>query len=435
MPLALTGMLQQLFNAADVAVVGRFVGKEAMAAVGSNAPITGLLINLFIGVSIGANVVISRFTGQRNFAKVRQAAHTAVVLAVVCGLIIATVGQVIAAPMVHLLGVPETIAPLSIKYLRIYFGGMPVIMLYNFQSAIFKSQGDTRTPLICLAISGVVNVGLNVFFVVACGMDVDGVALATVLSNLLSSALLFRFLLRTDKPVRITVKDLRIDGEILKMILRIGIPSGLHGIAFSVSNLAVQSAVNSLGADVIAASSASFNIEIFCFFILNSFGQALVTFIGQNHGAGNRERCDRIVRQTAVLNIITTMTAALLILVFARHLLGLFNKDPSVIEYGYTRLAMMMPFEFGNATMETFSGALKGYGRAIVPALATFGGVCTTRIIWVYTVFAQKPSLRRLMAVYPVSWAIACVVLLVAYLVIRKRVWAEHLRRTAEQTD
>ncbi|UQF81792.1 MAG: MATE family efflux transporter [Mogibacterium diversum] len=298
LPLALTSVLQQLFSAADVAVLGTFVGKNSMAAVGSNAPVVGLMINLFVGISVGANVMMSRYTGANDADGVSRTAHTSVVLALISGITIAVIGNIIANPIVNLLGVPVDIAPLAIRYLRIYFCGMPFIMLYNFQSAIFRSQGDTRTPLICLAISGLVNVALNLFFVIVVGMDVEGVAIATVIADVLSSSLLFYFLKKHSGAVQISLNKLRVDKKITGNILRIGIPSGMQGMVFSISNLLIQSAINSLGTDAMAGTTAAFNIEIMAYFISNAFGQAAVTFVGQNHGASNYRRCKDVVKQT-----------------------------------------------------------------------------------------------------------------------------------------
>ena len=262
LPLALTSVLQQLFSAADVAVLGTFVGKNSMAAVGSNAPVVGLMINLFVGISVGANVMMSRYTGANDADGVSRTAHTSVVLAVLSGITIAAVGNIIASPIVNILGVPADIAPLAIRYLRIYFCGMPFVMLYNFQSAIFRSQGDTRTPLICLAISGLVNVALNLFFVIVVGMDVEGVAIATVIADALSSSLLFYFLKKHSGAVRIFLNKLRIDKRITRNILRIGIRSGMRGMVFSRSNVLIESAINSLGCDALAGTTAGFDIEI-----------------------------------------------------------------------------------------------------------------------------------------------------------------------------
>ena len=401
LPLALTSVLQQLFSAADVAVLGTFVGKNSMAAVGSNAPVVGLMINLFVGISVGANVMMSRYTGANDADGVSRTAHTSVVLALISGITIAVIGNIIANPIVNLLGVPADIAPLAIRYLRIYFCGMPFIMLYNFQSAIFRSQGDTRTPLICLAISGLV--------------DVEGVAIATVIADVLSSSLLFYFLKKHSGAVQISLNKLRVDKKITGNILRIGIPSGMQGMVFSISNLLIQSAINSLGTDAMAGTTAAFNIEIMAYFISNAFGQAAVTFVGQNHGASNYRRCKDVVKQTLILNWISMIIFGATVIVFGREMLSVFNDDMAVIKFGYIRLVILMAAEVLNSTIETLSGGMRGYGYSMSPAIVTLIGVCGVRIVWVYTFFKLYPTWFNLMLVYPVSWAITAAMMAFAY--------------------
>ena len=415
LPLALTSVLQQLFSAADVAVLGTFVGKNSMAAVGSNAPVVGLMINLFVGISVGANVMMSRYTGANDADGVSRTAHTSVVLALISGITIAVIGNIIANPIVNLLGVPADIAPLAIRYLRIYFCGMPFIMLYNFQSAIFRSQGDTRTPLICLAISGLVNVALNLFFVIVVGMDVEGVAIATVIADVLSSSLLFYFLKKHSGAVQISLNKLRVDKKITGNILRIGIPSGMQGMVFSISNLLIQSAINSLGTDAMAGTTAAFNIEIMAYFISNAFGQAAVTFVGQNHGASNYRRCKDVVKQTLILNWLSMIIFGVSVIVFGREMLSVFNDDMAVIKFGYIRLVILMAGEVLNSTIETLSGGMRGYGYSLSPAIVTLLGVCGFRIIWIYTFFTFNPTWVNLMLVYPVSWAVTASMMVIAY--------------------
>ena len=415
LPLALTSVLQQLFSAADVAVLGTFVGKNSMAAVGSNSPVLGLMINMFIGISVGANVIMARFTGAQDKEGVGRAAHTAVILALLSGITIAIVGNIIANPIVEILGVPEEIAPLSVRYLRILFGGMPFIMLYDFESAIFRSQGDTRTPLICLAFSGVVNVALNIFFVVVMRMDVEGVALATVLADALSAALLFYCLKKHEGLVRIRLSELKIDIRITKSILKIGVPSGMQGMVFSISNLLIQSAINSLGTDAMAGTTAAFNIEIMAYFISNAFGQAAVTFVGQNHGASNYRRCKDVVKQTLILNWISMIIFGVSVIIFGREMLSVFNDDMAVIKFGYIRLVILMAGEVLNSTIETLSGGMRGYGYSLSPAIVTLLGVCGFRIIWIYTFFKFNPTWINLMLVYPVSWAVTASMMVIAY--------------------
>lgn len=421
-PLAMTSILQQLFNAADIAVIGQFAGKHAMAAVGCNSPVIALTVNLFVGVSIGANVIIANFTGQQDERRIRESVHTAMVLAIICGVFVTCVGQIIARPMINLLDTPAVIAPMAVKYLRIYFMGMIFIMLYNFEAAIFRSQGDTGTPLRCLMISGILNVILNLFFVIVLKMDVAGVALATVLSNGVSAGLLLWHLCRAKSAVRLQKGSFRLEGSILKDILRIGVPSGLQGVVFSVSNLVIQSAINSLGPDVVAGSAAAFNMEVLGYYILNSFAQAAVTFVGQNYGAGNLPRCRKITRQALILDEVCAMSVAALLIIFGHRILMLFNPDPAVIHFGYIRATILLSTQALNVVNEVLSGAMRGYGISMVPAAVTFIGVCGTRILWVYTVFRHSHTWYTLMAVYPVSWLITMVVMIAAYFISIKKI-------------
>lgn len=419
MPLAATGILQQLFNAADIAVVGRFAGKEAMAAVGSNSPVIGLLVNLFVGISLGSNVIIARSIGSGDQKTLRRAVHTSVIVALLGGLLLTLLGEMLAAPVVQLLGVPPEVFAMAVKYLRIYLLGMPVILLYNFESAIFRSCGNTAAPLTALLISGITNVLLNLFFVICLHMTVDGVALATVLSNLISSAILFVMLLRTDLPVQIHPKELRIHGGVLRHILRIGIPAGIQGMIFSFANIVIQSGVNSLGTTVMAASSAAFNLEIFAYYIMNSFNQTCTTFVGQNYGAGKNDRCVKALRLCLMQCVAATGTACAVILLLGHPLLAIFNSDPDVIRTGYIRLCYIFFAYIFSFIQEVLSGYLRGYGVSLVPAACSVIGICGIRLLWVFTVFQQRPSFRTIMEVYPLSLGVTAAVILTVTLVLR----------------
>ncbi len=423
-PLAFTGIFQQLFNAADIAIVGQFVGTNAMAAVGSSSPVIGLLLYLFVGISMGANVTISRFTGRRDFASANRAAHTAVLLGLYSGVLLLVLGEIVMVPVLQLLSVPEEVMDMASLYLRIYFAGMPVIILYNFEAAICQSQGNTRVPLLCLTASGIVNVALNLFFVLALHMAVEGVALATVISNVVSAGMLFFFLLHSDGRIRLRLNEFRIDRKIVGQILRIGVPSGIQSSLFSLSNIIIQSAINSLGAVVMAGSSAAFNIEIMAYYVINSFGNAATTFVGQNYGAGNRERCREVMRNTMLLDMLIggVLVSGTLYLLGA-PLLSLFNSDPAVIANGRIRLFYILLFEVINVVEEILSGTLRGYGISVQPAITALVGICGVRIVWVYTVFSAHPSFAVLMQVYPVSWTVTVAALLAAYHVLFRRVW------------
>lgn len=421
LPLALTGILQQLFNAADVVVVGRFVGSHAMAAVGSNSPIVGLVVNFFGGLSMGSNVVLSQLTGMKDWHGVRKTVDLSLLLALLCGCLGALAGQFLAAPILTMMNVPDEVFSMAVTYLRIYLAGLPVILLYNFEAAILRSQGDSFTPLIALSISGLTNAVLNVLFVTQFGMTADGVALATVISNALSALILFFVLLRTSKPVAIRWHKLELDPLLLKKVLAIGLPGGVQSAMFSVSNICIQSAINELGAIVMAASSAAFNIEIFMYYILNAFGQACTTFTGQNNGAGNHARCRAVFKRCFLLTMSSTVCISALLLVFGRPLLSLFNTEALVIQYGMTRLICILVPEVLSAAIELISGALRGYGCSTPPAVISIFGVCAVRILWVYTVFARFKTFGVLLACYGISWGITTLMLTVAYLIFLRR--------------
>ena len=329
LPVAATAILEQLFHASDVAIVGNFTGDArtvAVAAVGANGPIIGLIVNLFIGIALGANVVIANAIGCRDDNAVKRAVHTAIVFAVCGGAAVALLGQFIASPLLSILNVPEDVFPYALLYLRIYLLGMPVILLYNFEAAIFRSIGDTKVPLAALAVSGVLNVLLNLFFVIVLHMTVNGVAIATVAANAVSAALLYVRLTRTDKCVRVERKALRIDGASLKRILSIGLPAGVQSAVFSFANIVIQSAINTLGTVAIAASSAAFNVEILAYDVLNSFSQACTTFVGQNYGAGQIKRCKKTMQLSFLEGAIATFVSVVVLLLSARSLLAIFNR-------------------------------------------------------------------------------------------------------------
>lgn len=420
-PLMLTSMLQQLFNATDVAVVGRFASKEAMAAVGGNASVVSLLVNFFVGLSAGANVVIAKNIGARKPGQARKAVYTSMLLAIICGVFVAVAGNLIAEPIVRLMGVPDEVAPYSVLYLRIYFGGAPFIMLYNFEAAIFRSSGNTRTPLICLLAGGLFNVAANLIFVIVLKMDVDGVAIATVMANVISSMMLLYKLRKEEGFIKVRVTRLWIDRPVLMQIIRIGLPAALQSTVFSISNLCVQSAVNSLGSDVMAASSAAFNIEIFVFFVVNAFTQTLVTFVGQNYGAGEYKRCREIVRKTLLTSWVLTLIVSLLIVLTVNSLMGLFTDNPAIVEIGALRVKILMYGETLNVIMDNLSGAMRGLGKSMIPAVISFLGVCGTRITWVFTGFRIYHTFFSLMMVFPVSWGVSALVIVIMYIRTRNK--------------
>ncbi len=422
LPVAATAMLEQLFNASDIAVVGNFTGAEktaAVAAVGANTPVIGLLVNLFVGIALGANVVIANAIGREDKATVQKAVHTSILMALIGGVGIAVIGELLGGKILGLLNVPDDVLPLALMYLRIYLIGMPVILLYNFEAAIFRSIGDTKVPLIALAISGVLNVLLNLFFVIVLKMTVNGVATATVISNAVSSTILFVRLLKTDKCVRLDLKNLRFDFKCFKRIMKIGLPSGIQSAMFSVSNIIIQSAVNSLGKLVMAASSAALNLEIFAYYVLNAFSQACTTFVGQNYGAGKIDRCKKTLALSLIEDAIATAAAICIVLLSGRFLLSIFNNDPQVIELGYLRLKILFFAYIFSMTYEVLSGYLRGFGISLVPAVLVTVGICVVRIVWIKTVFPQSRSFETILNAYPISLAATAVMMIIAVLIYR----------------
>ncbi len=421
-PLAATGILQQLFNAADLAVVGQLpgeLGKAAMAAVGGNAPVIGLLVNLFVGVALGSNVLIANAIGQKNSSTTSKAVHTSIVFAVLGGLFLTAVGELIAGNVVKLLDVPDEVYAMAVKYLRIYFFGMPVILLYNFESAIFRSCGNTKVPLIALAVSGVLNVLLNLFFVLKLGMDVDGVAAATVISNFVSAVILFVCLVKSPADIKVNVKKPDIDGRILWRILKIGIPAGFQSMIFSLANIVIQTSVNSLGTTVMAAASAAYNLEIFAYYVMNSFGQACTTFVGQNYGAGRNDRCKRTLGISLAECYLATAVSCGLILLFSKNLLSVFNSDPEVIRIGTIRLKYIFFAYLFSVVQEVMSGYLRGFGVSAIPALCSVVGICGVRLTWIFTVFKHHKTFTVIMQVFPLSLGVTALVILLTTIIFR----------------
>lgn len=430
LPVAATGILGQLFNASDVAIVGNFASTDrvaAVAAVGANGPVIGLVLNLFIGIALGANVVIANAIGRGDRETVSRAVHTSVVASVLGGFIVMLIGQLLARPVLMMLNVPDDVFPLAMTYMRIYLLGLPVIFLYNFESAIFRSAGDTKTPLIALALSGILNVILNIFFVTVLDMTVDGVAIATVISNLVSSVILGRKLLKSKLSVHIELNELRIDWKILWRILKIGLPAGIQSAVFSLSNIIISSAINSLGKVTMAASSAAFNVEIMAYYILNSFGQACTTFVGQNYGAAQIDRCRKTLKLCIIEGIIITGTTMLIMLLTGKYLIGLFNNDPEVIEIGFTRLKIVYTSYIFSLLYEVMSSYMRGYGISLVPAILTMLGVCGIRIAWIYTVFPMSRTFATIMTVYPVSLAATAVLIFIALIIYRPSKRYDHI--------
>ena len=422
-PLAMTGILQQAFNAADIAVVGNFtgdLGEACMAAVGANTPIINFIINGFLGISLGTNVVIANAIGSKDDENVQKAVHTSMIVAVIGGIIVALLGELIAEPLFRMQNISEESFDMALLYFRIYIAGTPVILLYNFEAAIFRGIGNTRIPFLALVIAGLINVGLNVFFVVFMGRTVDGVATATVISNMISGIVLLLFLKKSKTPAKFDEKKLRISGSVLKKILKIGIPSSLQACVFSAANIIIQSAINSLGTLVAAASSAAFNIEIFSFYVLNSFGQACTTFPGQNYGARKFDRCKKSLKLCLLEGIVIEGMMVAFLLFFGRNLIAIFKPgNPELVEIGYIRVMFITTAHLLSLFYDVMSGYMRGYGISLSPALVTMCCICGIRIIWIYTVFEQFKSFTSIMAVYPLSLGVNALAIFILLLIKR----------------
>ena len=423
LPIALTGILEQMFNAADVAVLGRFVGTEAMAAVGNNVPIVGLIVTLFLGLSLGANVVIAQYIGARHLKEASRAVHTALALSILAGIGVALLGELFAAPLLSLLDVPDAVMPLAELYLRVFLMGMPFMSVYNFASAILRSHGDTGTPLIALLAASALNVVLDLGFVLVLGLGADGVAWGTVLSYLVAASLLIRALRREEGVLRLDFRLLRVRRHHAKRIFVIGMPAAVQGMVFCFANLVIQAALNSLGAEVMAASAAAFTIEINMYCVIAAFQQACTTFVSQNYGAGNLPRCREVTRWSLRLNIVALLVLGALILLFMRPLLRIFNGDPAVVEIGVIRIVYVVVPEIFAVFIDIFSGSMRGYGYSLMPAVVTLVCICGVRLSWVWLVFPHCPTFETLMVIYPISWAVTSLCIYFLY-----RFYLKHLK-------
>ena len=393
LPLAFTGMLQQLYNAADVAVLGRFVSDVAVAAVGNNVPVIGLIISFCMGLALGVNVVVARALGMKNDRKANEAVRTSFLTAIVFGVVALIIGQLLAGPAMQWLDVPAEVRDDALMYLRVYLLGMPFIAVYNFLAAVFRSQGDTQTPLWALLAASLFNIAGNLLAVLVFNWGIAGVALATVLANLLSSVILFVRLTHLEGPLRLVPSQLfQIDSSALRSIVRIGWPAGIQGAVFSISNLVIQSAINSLGPEAMAGSVAAFTIEINVYCFINAFALAATTFVSQNYGARNLERCRRVMWTAMGLNMLATILMTTLVLIFGRNLLGIFTHNPEVIALGMIRIFWVVLPQPISVVMDTLSGCMRGYGYSMPPAMVTLIVICSVRLIWVYTAFPLSPT-------------------------------------------
>ena len=423
-PLMGSSILQLLFNAADIIVIGRFAGDNSLAAVGATASLINLLVNLFVGLAIGANVLTARYYGAKRDADISQTVHTSIALSIVCGAGLAVIGILISRSILAMMGTPDEILPLSTIYMRIYFAGMPAMMIYNFGSAVLRAKGDTARPLMYLAIAGVLNVGLNMFFVISLKMDVAGVAAATSISQCLSAFLVLRCLSREPDAFRLERKLLKIHGHKLKIILQIGLPAGFQGVLFALSNVIIQSSINSYGKYVMAGSAASSNLENFTYFAMNAFYQAAISFTSQNVGAGKYERVKKILICAVSCAAVTGITIGNLTYLFGTPLLGIYSKSALVVQEGLKRMMYICIPYFLCGVMDAMTGMIRGLGYAILPMIVSLLGACVLRIIWILTV-CQLPAFHHVefvYASYPVTWAITTTAHIICYVIITKKI-------------
>ena len=421
LPLMLSGILQLLFNAADIIVVGRFAGKEALAAVGSTGSLINLITNLFLGLSVGVNVLVARYFGSGQKKELKGTVHTAIAIAALAGLFLALIGVLLAKPALQLMDSPEDVIDKATLYLRIYFCGMPIMLLYNFGSAILRAIGDTRRPLYYLTLAGVVNVVMNLIFVIVFHMGVAGVAIATVMSWTVSAILVLRALIQSDGDYRLIPGDIRIYGDHLLKIIQIGVPAGIQGTLFAVSNVLIQSSINSFGSVVMAGNTASGNLEGFVYTAMNAVYQATISFTGQNYGAMKFRRIGKILRNGMLIVFSVGLIGVLIMLGFGNKLLLLYSTDPAVIEIGMLRLKYLISLYFLCGMMEVVSGVMRGMGHAILPTLVSLSGACAFRVIWVMTIFRSIHTLDCLYLSYPISWALTILAHLISFLFVYRK--------------
>lgn len=420
-PLMLSGILQLLFNAADIVVVGRYAGSHALAAVGSTSSLINLLINLFIGLSVGANVLVARFYGAKQEKEISETVHTAILTAIIGGVFLIFVGILLARPLLSLMKTPPEVLNHAVLYMRIYFVGMPVTLIYNYGSSILRAVGDTKRPLYYLIIAGIINVLLNLIFVINLKMGVAGVAWATVIAQCISAYLIIRCLMKTESSYKLILGKLKITkGKLLRM-MQIGIPAGLQGSLFSISNVLIQSSVNSFGSLAMAGNTAASNIEGFVYTSMNALHQTALSFTGQNYGAKNYKRINHIL--ILCIGIVTVIGLLLgnAAVFFSKGLISIYSPDKEVIAFGILRLSIICSTYFLCGLMDVMVGVLRGLGHSIVPMLVSLTGACGLRVLWIFTIFASYRSLQVLYLSYPITWTVTFIAHVICFIIIRKK--------------
>lgn len=422
-PIILSSFLQLLYNAVDLAVVGKFCGNESLAAVGSTGALINLIVNVFIGVSVGANVSVARAVAQRDEDKTHKLVHTAILFSILAGIFLMFFGIFTSRMWLELMGTTEDSLDLATLYLQIYFGGMVFNMVYNFGAAILRSVGETKKPLYFLGIAGLVNVGLNLLLVVVFHLDVAGVAIGTIVSQAISAVLIVLSLMKRQGIIHLNLKKLKIHAKSLGEMIIIGLPAGIQGSLFSISNVFIQSAVNSFKSSVVVAgNTAAANIEGFVYAGMNSFYQACITFTSQNYGAGKVDNCKKVLRHCIILVTIIGIFLGCIALLFGESLLSLYTNDKVAIEYGMIRLGIICFIYFTCGIMDVLVGGLRGLGYSIVPMVVSILGACVFRLVWIYTVFQSFHKLEVLYISYPISWIVTGGVHLICYIFVYKRV-------------
>lgn len=421
LPLMLSGILQLLFNAADIVVVGKFTGSHALAAVGSTGALINLFVNVFIGFSIGTNVLVAQYFGARDEKNLQETVHTSILLGIVGGFILIVAGIVFAKPMLEWMDTPDNVLEHAVLYMRIYFVGMPAMLVYNFGAAILRAIGDTKRPLYYLLSAGVINVVLNLFLVIVLDMGVAGVATATVASQVVSAVLIVRCLMQSEGIYRLNLHELKLHRKKLVRIVQIGLPAGLQGAVFSLSNVLIQSSVNSFGSVAMAGNTAAGNIEGFVYTSMNAIYQTALSFTSQNVGGGRQDRIPKIIFQCMAIVIVIGAVMGNLAYQCGPFLLGIYSSDPEVIQFGMSRMQIICQWYFLCGIMDVAVGILRGLGYSVIPMLVSLTGACGLRVLWIFTVFAWKHSLFVLYLSYPITWIVTFTVHLICLLVIWKR--------------
>ena len=431
-PLICSGVLQLVFNATDIIVVGRFVSSNAMAAVGSTSSLINLLVNFFIGISVGANVLVARFRGANDYDDAQETVQTALITAVIGGFVLIAAGMLLARPMLEWMATPEEVIDQAVLYMRVYFVGMPATMLYNFGAAILRAVGDTRRPLYFLTLAGIVNVAGDLLFVLVLDMGVAGVAAATVISQIISATLIVLCLMRQDGMCNVNLRRMKFHRDKFLRMMQVGLPAGLQSVIFNISNVLIQSSINSFGAIAVAGNTAASNIEGFVYTSMNALYQTSLSFTSQNLGAKQYYRIDKVLVRCLALVFVIGLVLGNGAHLLGQVLLGIYSGDPEVIAYGMMRLGVVSVTYCLCGMMDVVAGSVRGMGYSILPMLVSLAGACLFRIIWIFTVFQWQHTLFSLYISYPISWALTICAHLVCYFAVRRRVFPQ--KGAAEQS-